>query len=240
MSVETSQPASGTAAWWLARRERRRRRSALTTERITGAAIDLLETAGPAAVTMRGVANALGTGQASLYRHVASRDELLAVMVDKMMRAASLAPPPDLTWRASMEWSSHQFRQHLLHHPAVVPFLDCADLLGPNSMAGREYALQTFTHAGFTPRTAILAYSVLATFILGSVRSDLARGTRDSAERRARRDLFAGQDRTRYPLLVEHAESLAAARDSDGEFALGLNAILDGIASLRVPVDEHH
>lgn len=241
MSVMTSQPAPGTAAWWLtrlARPMRRRRGSALTIERITGAAIDLLETAGPDAVTMRRVADALGTGQASLYRHVASRDELLTVVVDQMMRAASSAPPPNLDWRQSMGWSSHQFRRHLLAHPAVVPFVNCADLLGPNSMAGREYALQVLTHAGFTHRAAILAYSVLATFIFGSVQSDLGRGVDAPAEQRARQALFADQDRTRYPLVVEHADSLAV-RDGDVEFAFGLNAILDGIAKLRTPADQH-
>ena len=61
-------------------------------DEIAGAAVALADASGLDAVTMRRLAAELGSAGASLYRYVASRDELLDLMVDRAMRA--LAPPP--------------------------------------------------------------------------------------------------------------------------------------------------
>src|SRR6201986_168632 len=50
---------------------------------IAQAAVALADEGGLAAVTMRSVAAAIGTGPASLYRYVATRDEILELMIDE-------------------------------------------------------------------------------------------------------------------------------------------------------------
>ena len=45
-----------------------------------------------AAVTMRSVAAALGTGPMSLYRHVPDKDALVSMMVDSAIRSADESP----------------------------------------------------------------------------------------------------------------------------------------------------
>jgi AcrR family transcriptional regulator len=52
---------------------------------IVAAAIVVAEAEGLNAVTMRRVAAELGTGPASLYRHLATRDDLLDLMVDQAL-----------------------------------------------------------------------------------------------------------------------------------------------------------
>jgi len=56
-----------------------------STAEIAQAAVALADSGGLSAVTMRAVAAAVGTGAASLYRYVETRDELLELMVDQVI-----------------------------------------------------------------------------------------------------------------------------------------------------------
>jgi TetR/AcrR family transcriptional regulator, tetracycline repressor protein len=103
--------------------------------------------------------------------------------------------------------------------------------LGPNSLAGLEYAVGLFTGAGLSPRLASAAASALATFIVGSVQFNLGLDASDPAERRDRRTLYRSQDPAATPLLVRHADVLAEV-SSDDESEVGLTALLTGIRAL--------
>ena len=229
--VEPALP--GSARWWLDRSSPppRRRRGTLTLEAVVAAAGEVLQERGAQALTMRAVAEALGTGQASLYRHVASREELVTLLVDRALAVAGSPPPAHLDWRAAAEWSAHLFRRHLLERPALVPLLRGTGRLGPESIAGLEHAVSTLVGAGLPPATAGAAAGALATFIIGSVQLTAGIDAGDPGERRARRDLFAAQDPAVRPTVVRHADALAGV-GADQEFTVGLTALLDGIAAL--------
>src|SRR3954464_13901542 len=64
----------------------------LSRDRIVRAAIDLADTDGVAALSMRRIAVSLNAGTMSLYRHVPGKDELLELMVDAVLGES---PPPD-------------------------------------------------------------------------------------------------------------------------------------------------
>jgi AcrR family transcriptional regulator len=226
-------PRPGTAAWWLARERRPgpKRRRSLTLEAILDAAMALLDTSGAAALTMRNVAGALGCKQASLYRHVRNREELVTLLADRGVRVASTLPPGDLDWAGQAAWSARFFRDHLRRHPGLVSLLHGTERLGPNSLAGVEYALELFTRAGMSPRLAAAAAYSLATFIVGSVQFNLGLDASDPAEGRHRRLLYGSQDAAAFPLLVRHANVLAEV-GSDDEFEVGLGALLAGFRTL--------
>src|ERR1700744_4848482 len=61
---------------------------------IPAAAIGVADAEGLDAVSMRRVAAELGTGAASLYRYVETRDELLDLMTDAAAAEYDLTPPP--------------------------------------------------------------------------------------------------------------------------------------------------
>jgi AcrR family transcriptional regulator len=227
-------PRAGTAAWWLAREKqpaRKRRRRSLTLEAILDASMALLDAHGAAALTMRSVADALGCRQASLYRHVRNREELVTLLADRAISAASSPAPDELDWADRAAWSARQFRAHLRRHPGLVSLLRGTERLGPNSLAGQEYALELFTHAGLSPRLAFAAASSLATFIVGSVQFNLGLDASHADERHHRRLLFGSRDAATLPLLVQHADILAEV-GGDDEFEVGLNALLAGFREL--------
>jgi AcrR family transcriptional regulator len=224
----------GTAAWWLARERepaRQRRRRSLTLEGILDASMALLDERGAAALTMRNVAQALGCTQASLYRHVRNREELVTLLVDRAVSVASSAPPANADWAEKAAWSARLFREHLRQHPGVASLLRGTERLGPNSLAGVEYSLELFIGAGLSPRLASAAASSLATFVIGSVHFNLGLDAQDPEERRHRRQLYRSRDATVLPLLVQHADILADV-GSDDEFEVGLNALLTGFRAL--------
>ncbi|MBB5854744.1 TetR/AcrR family transcriptional regulator [Amycolatopsis umgeniensis] len=233
MHEPTTEPRPGTAAWWLAREnepERPRRRRSLTLEGILDASLALLDERGAAALTMRNVAEELDCTQASLYRHVRNREELVTLLVDRAISVASAAPPEDADWAGKAAWSARRFREHLRRHPGVASLLRGTERLGPNSLAGMNYALGLFIGAGLSPRVAAAAASSLATFVIGSVNFNLGVDTRDPEESRHRRQLFRSRDASVVPLLVEHADTLADL--GDDEFEVGLTALLTGFRAL--------
>src|ERR1700741_3352131 len=61
------------------------RRPALTVEAIVAGAIEVLDEAGVAGLSMRRVADQLGTGAASLYAHVSGKDELLELVFSELV-----------------------------------------------------------------------------------------------------------------------------------------------------------
>nr|WSX53789.1 TetR/AcrR family transcriptional regulator [Streptomyces sp. NBC_00974] len=156
IDAEAAEP--GSPAWWQARyaeRDRRRpRQGGLTLDRITAGALELADHEGLDALTMRRLGDHLHVRHTSLYRHVASREELLIATVDHMLGEIRL-PQFDGDWRSGMDGGAREFRRVLAAHPAVVPLLTTGQLLGPNALRAREHALaQLLTH-GWSPRSAV-------------------------------------------------------------------------------------
>jgi AcrR family transcriptional regulator len=211
-----------------ARPERRPRKDGITLERIVAVAVEVVQTEGHEALTMRRVADKLATGPASLYRHVAGRDELVALVVDHVLGSVPRGRPPAGGWRVKLEWWARNFRAHLLVHRAAVPLIASAQLLGPSSMEGREAIVSMLVRKGFRPVDAVRTQLIVQHWIVATVQLDVRAAARTPAERRQLRELFEGQDPDRFPTVVANAHVLATQRSED-EFEFGLQAILAGL-----------
>ncbi|MFD1546207.1 TetR/AcrR family transcriptional regulator [Nonomuraea guangzhouensis] len=228
---------AGTAAWWLARTanadDRPRRRRILSLDLIADTALSVLDAEGAEALTMRRLAQQLQCSQASLYRHVTSRDELMVLAMDRAVGLGLEPPPEGLDWRRTVEWQAHSFRDFLLAHPGLVPFLRGTERLSPSSLIGMEHSLGRFIDIGLSVREAYATASAFATFVVGSVQFNLGVDTASPMEQGLRRRLYEGLDPDHYPILVAHADELSRM-GSQEEFEFGLAALLDAIeARLR-------
>ena len=102
----------------------------LSREQITTAAISVADADGLAAVTMRRVASELGSGAASLYRHLATRDDLLDLMIDQAY--GQYEPAPDTgDWRAELVADYMQRLRLLRSRPWLVDAIALRPGLGP-------------------------------------------------------------------------------------------------------------
>jgi AcrR family transcriptional regulator len=207
-------------------------------DRIVAAAIAILEAEGLEALTMRRVAAALGTGAMSLYRHVASREELLDLVLDDLSRQIP-ASRTSGDWRMDATALAYDVRSALLRRRDLTLLLTARTGAGRADLPRLDHALGIFRGAGLGPRDAAFANHALGTYVSGACAWEAAGlgGSAEPAERRARADEATAFLRTlspaEYPNVAAVADELFAGNAED-RFGYGLACLLDGIAA-RLP-----
>ena len=102
-------------------------------EEITEAAMAIADRDGLDAVSMRAVAAALGTGAASLYRYIESREDLLDLMTDAAGAEYRFAEPTG-NWLADLIGIGQQARLIMRRHPWLATLVISRPVLGPNGL----------------------------------------------------------------------------------------------------------
>lgn len=214
----------GSDLWWRLRNQRDARRrpraDGLTIERITAAALRILDDEGLDALTMRRLADDLGAGAASLYRHVANRDELLVEIIDHVLGELGPLPAAE-TWREGADHMARELYALLSRHVAVIQLVPGDPLLGPNALRRRELTLRYLLDHGFGETEAVQVYAMVVSWILGYM--VLTRGRHSQPRATA----FRTVSPTEYPTIRDLAA--IGPPDEDELFELGLVTLLDGI-----------
>jgi AcrR family transcriptional regulator len=107
---------------------------------ITAAALAIADQEGLDAVAMRRVAAELGTGAASLYRYVETRDELLDLMTDATGAEYELSPATG-DWLADLIAVGEQARLVLRRHRWLAGLSITRPVIGPHGIALMEHVL---------------------------------------------------------------------------------------------------
>lgn len=237
-NVNQLSAAPGSATWWRDRylQRLRARGRGLSIEQVCQAALTIVEEGGLRGLTMRRLADELGTGPASLYRHVASRDELLVEVADLVLGELE-APDPGLPWRDTVEQLAHALRGVLVGHRGLVVVSSNAPLLGPNAMRVRELFWSVMDRDGCPPEFAVQTYAAIMHFVVCSAifsASAARRGnTAWSGEAKPGLDeLLDVLPTRRYPTVLKFSE-FADTPDPDRDFRFGLRALLDGLVGAK-------
>ena len=197
------------------------------------AAMNLADGSGIESVTMRELGRRLGVEAASLYNHVAGKDDLLDGMVDLVVAEIDL-PSGDVGWQEAMRRRAVSARDVFAHHRWAAGLIDSRGRIGPSSLAYADRVLGTLLHAGFSPGLAASAFLALDSYIYGfeSQRSNIAPADDEDAVEVAQQVLAAIPD-GEYPSLARVATQYAEEPyDDDAAFDFGLNLILDGLERL--------
>jgi AcrR family transcriptional regulator len=107
---------------------------------ITEAALRVADAEGLEAVSMRRVATELGTGAASLYRYVDTREDLLDLMTDATAAEYEHVPPTD-DWLADLVAFGEQARAIFRRHRWLAGLTISRPVIGPNGTALIEHFL---------------------------------------------------------------------------------------------------
>jgi AcrR family transcriptional regulator len=96
------------------------RRAPLTRDAIVDAALSVLDAVGMDGLSMRRVAQELGTGAASLYWHVRNKDELFQLVFDRVTRDVVLPEPDSAHWQEQLKLLCYEMRKALSKHRDVA------------------------------------------------------------------------------------------------------------------------
>jgi AcrR family transcriptional regulator len=242
------------------RRERGKRgpRPGLSADAIVEAAVRLADREGLEAVSMARVAAELKFTTMSLYRYVASKDELLQLMFNaSALGAESLVLEGD-DWRSRLRsWSIIQ-RDMLDRHPWITQLPMAAPPVSPNSLHFVERALEALDGTGLAESQKIRAIGLISSYTLSEAKmaNDAARAVAALAKaaqaEQAQPEAADGQpggdggqappftfeellrelvDEQTYPHLYRLAwdSSPADSLSEREEFLSGLDLILDGV-----------
>lgn len=233
-----------TLVWERPEPPRRPAPSPLDRDRIVRAAIELADSDGLGAVSLRKVATALDAGPMRLYGYLSTKDELLDLMVDMVYGEITSSAPVGDDWRATLRTLAHRTAQAARRHEWFADLLGGRPHIGPNALAYMEASFAALDSApGFAGIDAVMqAVSAVNAYVIGAVRSQ-------TSEQRAER--ATGSDKQqwqtaygpymsrmlatgRYPTLVKVFQD-ATHPDADTTFDAGLDYILDGIATHLSP-----
>jgi AcrR family transcriptional regulator len=211
---------------------RSRGRPALPLDRIVTAAVEILDEQGAEALSMRSLAQRLGSGTATLYRHFSNRSELVATVIDHIIGEADLDAEAvaALPWQqACMLFAQHMF-DALSRHGNVAALMIDSIPIGPHALTLRELCLAVLLRNGFAPAIAAHAYATLARYVLGfAIQQSGASDIQRDAELA---DAFHQLDRSRFPATVAVADDLPVPLAE--EFAFGLQLIVAGLERLQM------
>ena len=202
-------------------------RARLTREQVAHTALDMADSEGIDAVTMRRLAEELGVGTMTLYGYFPSKRELLHAVLDAAVSDRSGAPGPGGSWREQLSALVGLARRSMLRHPALVEIRVREPVLRPEALRFAEDALRILLAAGFDAREATHAFRLLFTYVFGFAVFSPAKAAEQ--DQRAARAALAALSPADFPALTGAAAEASEAMGGEEAFDYGLTRILDGL-----------
>jgi len=207
-------------------------RPRLTRERVLQTAIRHADEGGFEALTMRALADELGVAPMALYRHVASKDDLIDGMVDVVFGEVGL-PSGGADWVTAMRQRAISLRDVLARHRWAIGLMESRRSPGPANLRHHDAVIGKLRASGFSVEMAAHAYSLLDSYIYGFAltKENLPFDHADVGE--VAQTMLEPFPVNEYPNLVEFLAEhvLKPGYDYGDEFAYGLDLVLDGLGT---------
>ena len=209
---------------------------AVTQDALVAAALVVLNRDGLDGLSMRRVAAELGVQAASLYWHVAHKEELLDLLADALLIGLDLDVPADADWREQTRVMAHAYRDHLKSRRDAARVISGRFIIGTNAAALMDRALGVFRAGGFAPDEAAAALHLVYVahvqgFVVQEIEPMRAVEALGDTPADAMDVVTAELDELgpdRFPHLAEVAGYLTTI-NLDARFTWGLDCILDGL-----------
>jgi AcrR family transcriptional regulator len=185
----------------------------------------------------------------SLYWHVASKDELLDLMLDAVEGEEEFRGFTG-DWRTDLRAIAIAQRSVLHRHQWLMDFIGGRPPLGPNTLLNLERAMAATDSMGLDITTTFNVLSTLSTYVMGAV---LREFRESKVQQRDQEQLGHMSEAERHEFLATYVERLRATgrfthflrifdegldpdapETRDERFEFGLECLLDGIAA-RLP-----
>jgi AcrR family transcriptional regulator len=195
----------------------------LTRAAVVQAALDVADAEGLDAVSIRRVASELGVRPMSLYSHIASKDDLVALMLHETSGQMLVAEPQPADWREALRRIARAAYDSYVAHTWMMQAFGRGTRVGPNMLRRAEQSAAAVEGLGLDPTDAWIALSIVHEWTMGHALHVVT--LREDAE-------LEGQLRTADPGEFPRMSSVFGAGREQAPVALfeaALEVVLDGI-----------
>jgi AcrR family transcriptional regulator len=215
--------------WWHSRTEPPKDRQPLTREKIVDTALKLLERDGLQGLSMRKLAQELGSGAASIYWHVGGKQELLSLLLDRIVGETKVPEPDPANWQEQVKAMMRETRRVLTSRRDAGQLSMGRVPTGPNSLPVLDKTLAVLRAAALPAQVISYAADMFALYVGGVAfeeSSDAPPVQPDQV-----RAYWESLPRDRFPNLVELADVLTAG-DGDERFEFALELLVCGLEAM--------
>lgn len=220
----------------------RGRKQRLSVDQVVDAAIALADEDGLEALSIRKVAERLGIGAMSVYTYVESKNQLVELMLDRVIGRLP-RPEPAGTWRDRLSRAAHDELEGYLRHAWMLQVDASRPPLGPGTSDWYEYVIAPLDGIGLDDLEMDAAVVTVGALVAATARStidaDRARATSGQTDTQwweanlpVLEKVMTGD---RWPVTSRVGQTVGetyqSITDPLASFEFGLTAVLDGIES---------
>jgi AcrR family transcriptional regulator len=209
-------------------------RERLTRERVIDAALEVMDSEGLEAVSMRRVAREVGVEAMSLYNHVLDKDDLLAGIQQRIFSEFAFEAVGDDPFGNGVR-VAHAWRDLMRAHPALIEIMTEKHQapISVEALRPMEKALKVLRNMGVPDADMMQVFHAFGGYIQGFVmmESQLAFAERDPEHFNEMLDQLSSEE---LP-TVAAAMPFMVDCDLDQQFDFGLELMLQGLKSRFAP-----
>jgi AcrR family transcriptional regulator len=154
----------------------------LSRETIVAAAIEIADTEGLEAVSIRRLATKLQARPMSLYSHIERKGDLIDLMVDEVMGGAVIPDGIPDDWREALRQIAQRTRESTRAHPWMIAAAFRRPFVGPNALRHFDQSLGAVSSLPLTPERKRAVLLAIDTYTLGFVRWEVISRARDGSD----------------------------------------------------------
>jgi AcrR family transcriptional regulator len=201
----------------------------LALEQLVAVAAEMIEADGLAGLTMRRVAERCGVTTMALYRHVSTKDDLIALVANQAMNDFQVPDVASGDWREQVAVVARAQYRFLLDHPEFVSIFAARPINSVIAFRSIETVLDALHRAGLDDEAAVSAHDVLISFIRGFVQQHA--GTRARASSPIQRLAVIGElPSSEFEHVIRVAGRLVT-RENEQHFEEELAIVIAGIGA---------
>lgn len=142
------------------------RRGTLTSEMILAESLRLLDDDGIEGFSLPKLGRALGADQTAVYRHFASKDDIVLALADRLIEEAMTGFEARPCWIDTLIEMALRLRRTYLAHPAAASISAYRTTQGPAEIRTVDIIIGAMLSAGFDGAEAALMYRAVGDFAL--------------------------------------------------------------------------
>ena len=211
------------------------RRGSLTPELIVKESLKLLDDKGLDGFSLPKLGRALGADPTAVYRHFASKDDLVLAIADQLIEDAMAGLVPHACWVDTVTDIVRRIRRAYCDHPAAASLAACRTTQRPAEMRIADTLIGAILDAGFEAGTAARVYRAIGDFALAGAGGEAAFHAMETRlqekDRAAWMRAYRVVEHAEHPHIWQLREELPAVTDDD-VFETILSLVIGGLTQM--------